>query len=95
MILQGDEVSLKKRLIQRIKEDRKEPVDYFEIIDIYSTAMIKLAQKYGMDINIDVIEIPKLFFNQECCKIDISKIEVPFFEEALTVLKENGILWDE
>lgn len=95
MILQGDQAALRKRLIQRIKEDRKEPIDYFEIIDIYSTALIKLARIYGMDIDIDVIEIPKLFFNEECCKIDKSKIEVPFFEEALVVLKDNGILWDE
>lgn len=95
MILQGDKVSLRNRLIQRIKEYRKEPIDYFEIIDIYSTAMLKLAQKYGMDIDIDVIEIPKLFFDKERCKINQSEIEVPFFEEALEVLKENGISWDE
>lgn len=95
MILQGDKVSLRNRLIQRIKEDRKEPIDYFNILDIYSTAMIKLARNYGMDIDIDVIEIPKLFFDEEHCKIDQSIIEVPFFEEALEVLKENGISWDE
>lgn len=94
MILQGDTVSLKKRLKQRIKEDRKQPVDYFRIIDIYAAAMIKLARKYGMDLNIDVIEIPKLFFDEERCKIDQSQIEVPFGEEALAVLKENGISWD-
>jgi len=95
MILKGDKVSLRNGLMQGIKEDRKEPIDYFNIIDIYSTAMIKLARKYGMDIDIDVIEIPKLFFDEKCCNIDKSKIEVPFYEEALAVLKENGILWDE
>ncbi|MBP3604094.1 MAG: hypothetical protein J6J79_08105 [Lachnospiraceae bacterium] len=95
MILQGDKVSLRNRLIQRIKEYRKEPIDYFEIIDIYATAMLKLARKYGMDIDIDVIEIPKLFFDKERCKINQAEIEVPFFEDALEVLKENGISWDE
>lgn len=95
MILQGDKVSLRNRLIQRIKEDRKEPIDYFNIIDIYSTAVIKLARNYGMDMDIDVIEIPKLFFDEKRCTIDKTRIEVPFYEEAIAVLKENGIFWDK
>lgn len=93
-IIQRDEKALKEQLINRIKEDRREPIDYFRIIDIYSVGMIKLARRYEMDIDIDVIEIPKMFVGENQYSIDKSKEELPFFEEAVADLQKSGIEFD-
>jgi len=93
-IIKRDEKALKNQLIERIKEDRKEPIDYFRIIDYYSTAFIKLAYRYGMNIDIDVIEIPKQFLNDEGAHIGKAEAKVPLFDEAVSVLKEKGIVFE-
>lgn len=93
-ILKSDEKALQKALIKHIKEYRKQPIGYSTFIDIYSIAFIKLANKYGMNCDIDIIEIPKMFFDQDSCKMDKDKIKVPFFDEAIVELKKRGIEWD-
>lgn len=89
-VIKKDEKSLRESLIARIKEYRKAPVGYSTFIDIYSIAFIKLAKQYGMNCEIDVIEIPKIFFAEERCKID-QTVKLPFFDEATAALKEYGI----
>ena len=89
-VMKKHEKFLRESLIARIKEYRKAPVGYSTFIDIYSIAFIKLAKQYGMNCEIDVIEIPKIFFAEERCKID-QTVKLPFFDEATAALKECGI----
>lgn len=92
-LINKDEDTLKKALITRIREYRKWPVGYSTFIDIFSIALIKLARQYGMNCEIDVIEIPKFFFDKEVCSIDIENVKLPFFEDAVEELKKMGIDW--
>lgn len=92
-IIQKDEDTLKKTLITRIRKYRKWPVGYSTFIDVFSIALIKLARQYGMNCEIDVIEIPKFFFDEEVCSIDTENVKLPFFEDAVEELKKMGIDW--
>lgn len=47
-----------------------------------------------MNCDIDVIEIPKMFFDENRCKIDKEKVKLPFWDEAIAELKKRGIAWD-
>lgn len=93
-ILNRDEKKLQELLMKMIMEYRKEPVGYSQILDIYSIAFIKLAKRYGMEIKINVIEIPEQFFDDEICKEAIAKAELPFFDKALVALEERGIFFE-
>lgn len=93
-ILKGDEKALQKALIKHIKEYRKEPLGYSTFIDIYSVSFIKLANKYGMKCDIDIIEIPKMFFDERLCTINKENVKLPFWDEAIAELKKCGIEWD-
>lgn len=92
-LINKDEDTLKKALITRIREYRKWPVGYSTFIDVFSIALIKLARQYGMNCEIDVIEIPKFFFDKEVCSIDTENVKPPFFEDAVEELKKMGIDW--
>lgn len=88
-----DEKALNKQLVQRIKSERKWPVGYSIFVDAYSIAYIKLARLNNMNCGLDVIEVPKMFFDDAICKIDTSEIKLPFFDDALEQLKKLGIVW--
>lgn len=90
-LINKDEDTLKKTLITRIRKYRKWPVGYSTFIDVFSIALIKLARQYGMNCEIDVIEIPKFFFDKEVCSIDTENVKLPFFEEAVEELQKMGI----
>ena len=92
-LIDKDEAALQKAITARIREYRKWPVGYSTFIDVYSIAMIKLAYRHGMHCEIDVIEIPKFFFDEEVCSIDNTEIKIPFFDDALEQLKKLGIIW--
>lgn len=88
-----DENALNDLLIQHVKTYRKQPIDYSTFIDAYSTAYIKLAQQNGLKCGLDIIEIPKIFFDKDSCKISIEKAQLPFFNEAIKYLKTQGFEW--
>ena len=73
-----DERTLNNLLVQHIKNERKWPVGYSIFVDAYSIAYIKLARLNNMNCGLDVIEVPKMFFDDAACKIDISEIKLPF-----------------
>ena len=88
-----DEKTLNNLLVQHIKNERKWPVGYSIFVDAYSIAYIKLARLNNMNCGLDVIEVPKMFFDDVACKIDISEIKLPFFDDAVEQLKKLGIFW--
>lgn len=89
--IQKEHQTLNKFLIKRIKEYRKAPVGYSTFIDVYSIAFLKLAHIRNMNCHINIIEIPSFFFDENECKFDITTTQVPFFNEAKTILKNYGI----
>lgn len=88
-----DEKTLNNQLVQHIKNERKWPVGYSIFVDAYSIAYIKLARLSNMNCGLDVIEVPKMFFDDAACKIDISEIKLPFFDDAVEQLEKSGIIW--
>ncbi len=92
-MVEKDEKALNNQLVQRIRNERKWPVGYSIFVDAYSIAYIKLARLNNMNCELDVIEVPKMFFDDAACKIDISEIKLPFFDDALEQLKKLGIIW--
>lgn len=88
-----DEKALNHQLVQHIKNERKWPVGYSVFVDAYSIAYIKLARLNNMNCGLDVIEVPKMFFDDAACKIDISEIKLPFFDDAVEQLEKSGIFW--
>lgn len=88
-----DEKALNNQLVQHIKNERKWPVGYSVFVDAYSIAYIKLARLNNMNCGLDVIEVPKMFFDDAACKIDISEIKLPFFDDAVEQLKKSGVFW--
>lgn len=92
-IAEKDEKALNNQLVQHIKNERKWPVGYSVFVDAYSIAYIKLARLNNMNCGLDVIEVPKMFFDDAACKIDISEIKLPFFDNAVEQLEKSGIIW--
>ena len=92
-IAEKDEKALNNQLVQHIKNERKWPVGYSVFVDAYSIAYIKLARLNNMNCGLDVIEVPKMFFDDAACKIDISEIKLPFFDDAVEQLKKSGVFW--
>ncbi|MCM1253846.1 MAG: hypothetical protein NC321_13580 [Clostridium sp.] len=81
-IIEHDEKSFNEELAKRIKKYRRNMVGYSTIIDIVSIALIKMAEQEGIHCTVDVIEIPKQFFDGTC-KIDKDKDKLPFYDELL------------
>ena len=92
-MVEKDEKALNNQLVQRIRNERKWPVGYSIFVDAYSIAYIKLARLNNMNCGLDVIEVPKMFFDDAACKIDISEIKLPFFDDAVEQLEKSGIFW--
>jgi len=90
-IISKDENALYKSLIQHVKNYRKWPVGYSTFIDIYSVAYTKLAHQYRMKCELDIIEVPKMFFDDRICRIDTMEFKLPFYEDAVDQLKSLGI----
>lgn len=61
-ILNKDEREFNKALIKRVKKYRKNMVGYSTIIDYTSIALIKVAKKYGIYCDLNIIEMPNCFF---------------------------------
>lgn len=49
-----------------------------------------MAQKAGINYTFDVIEIPKLFFD-EAYKIDKEQVKIAYNEEIMDIFKQRGI----
>ena len=81
-IVNHDEKMFNDELTKRIKKYRKNMVGYSTIIDVVSIALIKMAKLAGINCTIDVIEIPKMFFD-ESYVIDKETIKLPFYDEFL------------
>lgn len=90
-IIDKDDKALYKALVQHIKKYRKWPVGYSTFIDVCSVAYIKLARQCGINCELNIIEIPKMFFDDALCKIDVTEIKLPFYEDAVEQLKTFGI----
>ena len=88
-----DEKRLSDQLVQRVKAYRKQPVGHSTFVDAYSIAYIKLAHLNNMSCDLDIIEIPKLFFDDTICKIDTEIIKLPFLDDAVEQLKKIGVNW--
>ena len=88
-----DEKRLTGQLVQRVKAYRKQPVGYSTFVDAYSIAYIKLAHLNNMNCELDIIEVPKIFFDDTVCQIDAQKVKLPFFDDAIEQLKKIGVNW--
>ena len=82
-IIEHDEKRFNEELVKRIKKYRKNMVGYSTIIDIASVALIKMAEREGLCCMVDVIEIPKQFFDKACV-IDKSEIKLPYYDEFIS-----------
>lgn len=81
-IIARNEELFNEELTKRIQKYRKNMVGYTTIIDVISIALIKMARKAEIDYHLDVIEIPKIFFNNNY-QIDKDKVKPQFYDEAL------------
>lgn len=90
-LIAQDENAFHKALTARIREYRRWPVGYSTFLDIFSIAFLKLAYRQGMKCEIDVIEIPKMFFDPAACQIDTAEVKPPFFDDAVNELKALGV----
>lgn len=86
-IINRDEKAFNEKMEEHIKLYRRNMVGYSTIIDVVSIALIKMAGEVGIKSTIDVIEIPKLFFD-EAYDIDKEKVTLPFHEEFLAKYKD-------
>lgn len=46
-----------------------------------------------MNCKLDIIEIPKMFFDKTACQIDTAELKLPFFDDAIERLENNGMKW--
>ena len=83
-IIEHDENSFNEELAKRIKKYRKNMVGYSTIVDIVSVALIKMAEKEGIHCTMDVIEIPKLFFDKTLM-INKDEAKLPYYDEFLSL----------
>lgn len=81
-IIARNEELFNDELAKRIRKYRKNMVGYTTIIDVISIALIKMARKAEINYHLDVIEIPKIFFDNKY-QIDKDKVKPQFYEEAL------------
>ena len=81
-IIEQNEDRFNECLANRIKKYRKNMVGYSTIIDIASVALIKMAEKEGIHCTVDVIEIPKLFFDKTHM-INKDEVKLPYYDEFL------------
>lgn len=81
-IINCDEKNFNEELVKRIKKYRKNMVGYSTIIDIVSVGLIKIAKRAGIQCTVDVIEIPKQFFD-DACILDKNEMKLPFYDEFL------------
>ncbi len=63
-IMDRDAEKFNKLIIQRIKKYRKNVIGYSTIIDYTSIALFKVAEKYGIRKEIDIVEIPQFFWDE-------------------------------
>lgn len=57
-------------------------VGYSTIIDYVSIALIKVAKRKNFECNINVVEIPDMFFSEEIF-LDREKLELPLINKML------------
>lgn len=88
-IIEHDEKKFNQELVTRIKKYRKNMVGYSTIVDVVSVALIKIAERAGLHCTVDVIEIPKQFFDKGIV-IDKDEDKLPFYNEWLKDVAEGG-----
>ena len=81
-IIEHDEKKFNDELVKRIKTYRKNMVGYSVMIDAVSVALIKMAQREGINCTVDVIEIPKQFFDENYA-INVEECKLPYYDEFL------------
>lgn len=59
-----DEDALKNCIYDRIREIRRQSIEYMVIIDIWLVALLKIAQRRGMTIVYDFVEVKGFFDNE-------------------------------
>ena len=88
-IIEKNEKAFNEELQKRIKRYRRNAVGYATEIDYISIALIKMAKKAGINYTVDVIEIPRLFFD-ESYQINKEQIKFKCMDGVMEVLKK----WD-
>lgn len=84
-IIDKDEEKFNNELCKRVKKYRKNMVGYSTIIDYTSIALIKVANKLGIQSNLHIVEMPEFFF-EPINTDEIMKQELPFQEETNVLL---------
>lgn len=94
-IIEHDEKKFNEELVARIKKYRKNMVGYSVIMDIVSVALIKMAEREGLRCTVDVIEIPRQFF-EDTYLINKDIVKLPYFDEfnAKYMVNWRVRLWD-
>lgn len=87
-ILYSDEKQFNDEILRRIKTYRKNMEGYETYLDIISIALIKVAKSYGIKCDIDVIEIPKIFFENKY-NINKENISLPYYSEYMNLNYNN------
>ncbi|MBO5320328.1 MAG: hypothetical protein J6B01_11070 [Ruminococcus sp.] len=86
-MLSKDENEFNEQLAKRVNKYRKRPSDYQPVIDTASIALIKMAEKLGLQYKFRVEEIPEYFLEvkvpierSDCKIIDLEKCKQAFEE---------------
>ena len=84
-ILNKDEKEFNDALIKRVKKYRKNMLGYSTIIDYTSIALIKVAKKYGISCDLNIIEMPDYFFKPINVE-GLSELRLPLQEDVNRIL---------
>lgn len=75
-MLTGDAPALQAALEARVRQYRALPWDYSTVIDRVSVACIKIAQRRGLSVSLDIAELPSIFLDA-ARRIDKTKTKLP------------------
>ena len=89
-IISGNEKAFNEEISKRIRRYRKKMDEYSPIIDYPSIALIKVAKLYGIQCNVNAVEITECFLEP----IDLSIFEnlhIPLEEEVIQILNSDEV----
>lgn len=86
-LLEKDENLFKEELSKRIRKYRRNMVDYATIIDYTTIGLIKTAKLYGLNVDLNIVEIPDFLMEDNNNNEQFALLKIPFqnkIEECLT-----------
>lgn len=87
-LLNKDESLFKEELSKRVRKYRRNMVDYATIIDYTSIGLLKTAKLYGMNVDLNIVEIPD-FLAGDIDKEQFAFFKIPFQDKIEECLEQR------